>query len=101
MKTYRQVYTGHGSWSVNFNARDFQDNSVVLVTACEVMTLGNNPHHRFIGAARVWVSNIAPHGPPFDPNHGVSFVINAEWGSNINILVDITLLDSPVVFESP
>jgi hypothetical protein len=100
MQTFRQVYRVHGRVPANFNTPDIQDNSVVLVTACEIRTVGNNPHHRFLGAANVWVSNIAPHGPPFDPNNGVEFVLNVDWDSDLNILVDITVLDSPVVFES-
>jgi hypothetical protein len=100
MQTFRQAYRAHGRTPANFNTPSIHDNSVVLVTASEFTTLGNNPHHRFIGNANVSVSNIAPHGPPFDPNNGVTFVLNVDWDSDLNILVDITVLDSPVVFES-
>jgi len=27
-----------------------------------------------MGAASVTVENVAPHGPPFDPNPGVTFI---------------------------
>ncbi len=53
-----------------------------------------------MGSANVWVSNIPPHGPPLDPNHGVAFVLNVDVNSDLNVLVDITLLDSRVVLES-
>ena len=53
--------------------------------------------HRFIGAASIAVENVAPHGPPFDPNHGVTFVVNIDWPSPLTIVTDITVLDSPPV----
>jgi hypothetical protein len=43
------------------------------------------------------VQNIAPHGPPFDPNHGVTFVVNVDWPNPLTIVTDITLLDNPPV----
>ncbi|MEP6462546.1 MAG: hypothetical protein ABJC62_03850 [Frankiaceae bacterium] len=64
MRTFRQVYHTHGRVKTNFNTAEISDRSVVLVTACEITTVGSNPHHRFLGDANVWVSNIAPHGPP-------------------------------------
>ena len=79
-----------GRETLNFNWPVIDHDSVVLVTASEY----NAQHARFIGAASIRVSNIAPHGPPFDPNHGVTFVINADWGSPINVVTDITVLDA-------
>ncbi len=52
---------------------------------------------RFIGAANISVDNIAPHGPPYDPNHGVTFVVNVDWHSPLNIVTDITVLDAKPV----
>ncbi|MFB7648345.1 hypothetical protein ACFC1G_27810, partial [Streptomyces sp. NPDC056085] len=52
---------------------------------------------RFIGAATVTVENISPHSPPYDPNHGVTFVVNVDWGSPLHIVTDITVLDGPPV----
>jgi hypothetical protein len=45
-------------------------------------------------SSSITVANIAPHGPPYDSNHGVTFVVNVNWGSPLNIVTDITVLDS-------
>ena len=79
-----------GRETLNFNWPVIDHDSVVLIAASEY----NAQHARFIGAASITVSNIAPHGPPYDPNHGVTFVINAAWGSPINVVTDITVLDA-------
>ena len=50
-------------------------------------------------AANVTVANVAPHGPPFDPNHGVTFIVNVDWGSPLHIVTDITVLDAPIDIE--
>lgn len=50
-------------------------------------------HQRFIGSASITVSNIAPHGPPFDPNNGVTYVVNVDWSEPIPIVVDITVFE--------
>jgi hypothetical protein len=39
------------------------------------------------------VSNVAPHGPPWDPNHGVTFVVNVDWDGPLHVVTDITVLD--------
>jgi hypothetical protein len=87
-----------GRVSLNFNWPIINHDSVVLITAAEyaVATPAGN-EHRFIGAASITVENIAPHGPPFDPNHGVSFVVNVDWGSPLTIVTDITVLDAAPV----
>ena len=69
---------------------------VVLVTVSEY----NHDHVRFIGAATIGVSNVAPHGPPFDPNHGVTFVVHVDRDSPLNIVTDITVLDKPVEIQT-
>jgi hypothetical protein len=43
------------------------------------------------------VENISPHSPPFDPNHGVTFVVDVDWGSPLHVVTDITVLDQPPV----
>ena len=79
-----------GRVTLNYNWPAIDQDSVVMVTASEY----NPAHVRFIGAASITVANIAPHGPPFDPNHGVTFVVNVGWGSPLNIVTDITVLDN-------
>lgn len=84
-----------GRVTLNFNWPVINHDSVVLVTAAEyVVAQPPSSEHRFIGAASITVENIAPHGPPFDPNHGVTFVVNVDWGSPLPIVTDITVLDS-------
>lgn len=80
----------HGRASLNYNWPAIDQDSVVVITASEY----NSQHVRFIGAGSVTVANIAPHGPPYDPNHGVTFVVNVNWGSPLNVVTDITLLDN-------
>jgi Papain-like cysteine protease AvrRpt2 len=89
-QTIRKYWRAHkGRVTLNYNWPAIDQDSVVVVTASEY----NNEHVRFIGAASITVANIAPHGPPYDPNHGVTFVVNVDWGSPLNIVTDITLLD--------
>jgi Papain-like cysteine protease AvrRpt2 len=89
-QTIRKYWRAHkGTVTLNYNWPAIDQDSVVVVTASEY----NNEHVRFIGAASITVANIAPHGPPYDPNHGVTFVVNVDWGSPLNIVTDITLLD--------
>jgi hypothetical protein len=91
IRKYWRAFNGRETLNYNWPAID-QD-SVVLVTASEY----NDARARFVGAASITVANIAPHGPPYDPNHGVTFVVNVGWGSPLNIVTDITLLDNKPV----
>lgn len=84
-----------GRATLNFNWGAINHDSVVLISAAEYVTaVPSSNEHRFIGAASITVENIAPHGPPFDPNHGVTFVVNVDWGAPLPIVTDITVLDS-------
>lgn len=85
-----------GRATLNYNWPAIDHNSVVLVTVSEY----NNDHVRFIGSATIGVSNVAPHGPPFDPNHGVTFVVHVDWEKPLNIVTDITVLDKPVEIQT-
>ena len=87
-----------GRATLNFNWPTINNDFVVLVSAAEyVVAQPKTNEHRFIGAASITVENIAPHGPPFDPNHGVTFVVNVDWPHPLTIVTDITVLDSPPV----
>jgi hypothetical protein len=83
------TFTGREQLNLNWSIID-QD-SVVLITASEY---NNNNKQRFIGSASITVSNIAPHGPPYDSNHGVTFIVNVDWPSPIYIVTDIIVLDA-------
>jgi hypothetical protein len=82
-----------GRVALNYNWPAIDQDSVVVVTASEY----TDERVRFIGSASITVANVAPHGPPYDPNHGVTFVVNVDWGSPLNIVTDIILLeDKPI-----
>ncbi|MGW1008404.1 hypothetical protein [Streptomyces sp. NPDC002520] len=89
-KTYRFYYGPHkGRLAYNYNSWDIDHDSVVLVTASECTADGV----RFVGAADISVENISPHGPPFDSNHGVTFMINVDWRDPLPVVADITIFD--------
>jgi hypothetical protein len=81
---------------VNLNWPALSADSVVSVQASEYAAgsqqLPDSTEQRFIGDANVTVENVTPHGPPFDPNRGVTFVVNVAWGGPLNICTDVALL---------
>jgi len=102
-KTIRHYWgPTHGRVVANYNWDAIDHDSVVLVTASQyVPTNPPSDEHRFIGAANFTVSNIAPHGPPYDPNRGVTFVVNVDWKSDIGLVTDIIVLDDkPIEIDS-
>jgi hypothetical protein len=89
-QTIRKYWNGiHGRIALNYNWPIIDQDSVVMITAAEAHANGV----RFVGAAPITVSDITPHGPPYDGNHGVTFVVNVEWGSPLIVATDITVLD--------
>ncbi len=98
-KTIRKYWGPlQGRATLNFNWPIINHDSVVLVSAAEyVVAQPQTNEHRFIGSASITVENVAPHGPPFDPNHGVTFVVNVDWPHPLTIVTDITVLDNPPV----
>lgn len=87
-----------GRTALNFNWAAINHDSIVLITAAEYFVAApSSNEHRMVGGASITVENIAPHGPPYDPNHGVTFVVNVDWSSPITIVTDITLLDGAPV----
>lgn len=85
---------------VNLNWPALSADSVVLVSASEYnvnsQQLPNGTDQRFVGNASITVANVTPHGPPFDPNRGVTFVVDVGWSSPLNVCTDISLIvDSP------
>jgi hypothetical protein len=81
---------------VNLNWPAVSADSVVVVSASEYnagsQELSDGSDQRFIGDAPVTVDNVTPHGPPFDPNQGVTFAVNVAWSAPLNICTDIALL---------
>jgi hypothetical protein len=91
-----------GRATLNFNWPVINHDSVVLIITAEyLVSQPSSAEHRFIGAASITVENIASHGPPYDPNHGVTFVVNVAWGSPLTIVTDITVLDNPPIEVDP
>jgi hypothetical protein len=88
IRKYWGAFTGRVILNYNWDIIDHD--SVVLVSVSEY----NDQKVRFIGAASISADNIAAHGPPYDPNHGVTFVVNVGWDAPLNIVSDITVLDA-------
>jgi hypothetical protein len=83
-------------FEVNYNWPAINRDSVVMVTASECrLNEETQSYTRFVGDARIWVSNIAPHGPPETSDGGVTFNVVIEWYAQpkINVCVDITVMD--------
>lgn len=88
-----------GTIRKNFNWDPIKLDSAVIVTAAEFTpafgeflnvpkTLGR-PN---LGAANVYVTNVGPHGPEPDIG-GVEFLLHVDWGSPLDVIVTITVLD--------
>ncbi len=88
-----------GRVTLNYNWDAINAGSVVHVTASEYVPENPNEHfahtdyRRFVGAATITVSNVSPHGPPGDPNNGVTFVVRVDWDQPLPIVTDITVFD--------
>lgn len=96
-QSIRQYWTGlRGRVPLNLNWGAIDHDSVVLVTASEYTVNAAAPQtsQRFVGAASITVANITPHGPPYDPNRGVTFVVHVDWGTPLNVVTDITVLSA-------
>lgn len=93
---------------VNLNWGALSADSVVMISASEYTVnsqkLPDGSHQRFVGAADVTVSNVTPHGPPFDTNRGVTFVVEVNWKAPLTICTDIALIantPTALVFVGP
>lgn len=96
-QTVRQYWRNlQGRVPLNLNWGAINHDSVVLIAASEYHLDVANPNSspRFVGAASITVSNISPHSPPYDPNHGVTFVVTVDWPQPLNVVTDITVLDA-------
>ena len=101
-RTFRVYYSSPMNGRVR---RNFQIpvnvTSVVVITAAEYNPENVPPRHpnervHHLGDANIWVSNIGVHGDDGTPNNGVEFVINVDFPHPLFVVVDITVLDSPV-----
>jgi hypothetical protein len=87
-----------GVASCDLNWPPINADSAVLVKASEYDPAAppdaDGSARRFIGAASVRVNKVAPHGPPADGNHGVTFMLEVDWSSPLNVCTEITVLDA-------
>lgn len=92
-----------GRVPLNINWDQVDADSAVYVTASEYTPNGAAPttSQRFVGDATITVRNVTPHGPPYDANHGVTFVVDVAWGAPLNVVTDIVLLDRPRGSQHP
>lgn len=84
----------------NFNWDAINIDSAVIVTAAEiadwlgalsgVKTVGR-PN---LGLAKVWVSNIGPHGVANTEAGGVEYFLHVEWDHPLKVMVTITAEDN-------
>ena len=103
-RVFWQMNPGRNVVNVNWDA--ISADSAVMVSASEYNSnsqqLPDGSDQRFVGAADVTVANVTPHGPPFDPNHGVTFVVEVGWSSPLTICTDVAVIaDAPVAVVYP
>jgi hypothetical protein len=89
-----------GTSRFNWNWSAINIDSAVIVTAAEYAdfvgsiagfkTVGR-PH---LGAARVWVSNIGPHGGPGGEAGGVEFLLHVDFDRPLDVVVTVTVMDN-------
>ena len=99
-RSIRQYWRGkQGRCVLNVNWDAVDSDSAVQVTAAEWRRDREHPDRspRFVGDAAITVRNVVPHGPPTDPNHGVTFVVTVDWNSPLDIVTDIALIEPSVV----
>ncbi len=95
IQTYRMYLRGRkGRCRENFRAPQIRSDSVIHISASEATRLQPQAFtpifSRFVGSANVSVSNVAPSAGRVD------FVLNVDWGSPLNVSMDITIMDPPV-----
>lgn len=93
---------------VNLNWDAISADSVVVVSASEYtpdsQQLPDGSDQRFVGSADIRVANVTPHGPPFDPNYGVTYVVDVDWTAPLNICTDISVIQNApdaIVYVGP
>jgi hypothetical protein len=96
-QSIRILYRGvQGRVRANFNWPPITENSAVVITAAEWSMAGGvfgptvgRPN---LGEANVYITNIGPHNPE-GGSGGVEFHIHADWGSPLDVIVTISVLE--------
>lgn len=107
-QTVRVYWSGIcGRTPINVDWPHVDSTSTLLDSACEWHTNANRDPQdhdcaRLVDDATIRDENGAPHGPPPDPNHGVTFMVEVDWEDALPMRTDITLLDNvPAQFAPP
>jgi len=91
-----------GTIRQNFNWGPINLDSAVIITAAQfnyvdpgqVFTTPNKTQGRpWLGAANVYVTNVGPHNPEGGTG-GVEFLLHVDWGTPLDVIVTITVLDN-------
>jgi hypothetical protein len=103
-RTIRVFWRRQTSGWRNFNWDGaINPNSVVHISVCEAhfpvggSIAGVDGVTRMRGAAPISVKNVRPHGPnPGDTiTGGVEFYLVVEWGTPLDVALDITVFEDP------
>ncbi|WP_407175257.1 hypothetical protein [Bradyrhizobium sp. STM 3562] len=100
-RSIRVLYRGQqGRQRKNFNWPPINLDSAVIITAAEFIPqfggLGGGPKtlgRPNLGDANVYVTNVGPHGRPGGEAGGVEFHLHVDFGSPLDVVVTITVLD--------
>lgn len=99
-RSIRILYRGQkGRLRKNFNWPPIKLDSAVIITAAEFTPqfggLGGGPKtlgRPHLGDANVYVTNVGPHGSGGEAG-GVEFHLHVDFGSPLDVVVTITVLD--------
>src|SRR5215470_11217417 len=95
-RSIRIVYRNQqGRLRKNFNWDAITKRSAVIITAAE-WRAGSDPIDETgrpnLGEANIYVTNIGPHDPEGGTG-GVEFHLHVDWGSPLDVIVTITVLE--------
>jgi hypothetical protein len=102
-QSIRILYRGQKGLKIrkNFNLPAINLDSAVIITAAEFAPhfggLGGGPKtlgRPNLGLAPVYVTNIGPHGVAGGEAGGVEFFLNVDFGSPLDVIVTITVLEN-------
>ncbi|MER7835367.1 hypothetical protein ABTY98_05500 [Streptomyces sp. NPDC096040] len=97
-RSIRFFLTGkQGTSRANLNWAPINRKSAVIVTAAEFPGFpgglgGLDTIRPSLGAASIWVSNVGVHGPEGGTG-GVEFLLHVDWGSPLDVMVTVSVLE--------
>lgn len=96
VRFYWRDVRGRATINVNWPAINADSTVKVMASEWAANPAGMTASPRFVGDATITVRNVAPHGPPADPNNGVTFIVDVDWPDPLNVVTDIVLLEDSV-----